>query len=224
MVQFVSMSVLLLAIALASLVLEPSTVFGLQHSNGCKTSRQRNLQLRDNQQNSDANYGSTNQAPSSPKINYKRGLLQGGLALIGGTFLSVTGVPSFLRAASNSQFPIYGPESLMSKKEHGTSSSPVQQKLRWNCDVKVADKICNFNRNWAEFAGYWARDTTFLAEADPNTVTTFYDSVTGKPLFRSPVGRSFEQWKDESMVHGWPSFRDDEVTSCFVALLLTLQF
>ena len=41
--------------------------------------------------------------------------------------------------------------------------------------------------------------------------TTYYDSVTGKPLFVAPVGRSFEEFARESDSHGWPSFRDQEV-------------
>ncbi len=40
---------------------------------------------------------------------------------------------------------------------------------------------------------------------------TFYDSNTGKPLFVAPKGRSFEDFVKESTLHGWPSFRDDEV-------------
>ena len=40
---------------------------------------------------------------------------------------------------------------------------------------------------------------------------TFYDSVTGKPLFVAPINRSAEDFIRESEVHGWPSFRDDEV-------------
>jgi peptide methionine sulfoxide reductase MsrB len=40
---------------------------------------------------------------------------------------------------------------------------------------------------------------------------TFYDSVTGKPLFVAPINRSAEDFIRESEVHGWPSFRDEEV-------------
>ena len=40
---------------------------------------------------------------------------------------------------------------------------------------------------------------------------TYYDSVTGKPLFIAPRGRSLQQFLDESRAHGWPSFRDQEV-------------
>ena len=40
---------------------------------------------------------------------------------------------------------------------------------------------------------------------------TFNDSVTGKPLFVAPVGRTKEEFLAESAYHGWPSFRDEEV-------------
>jgi hypothetical protein len=111
---------------------------------------------------------------------------------------------SSLKAVST--YPIYGADSIMNKKSHGTSDSPVQTKLRWNCDGELADKICNYNRNSAEFPGYWTT-TSFLKEVNPNEVVTFYDSVTGKPLFKAPGGRTFAEWKSESMIHGWPSFR-----------------
>ena len=41
--------------------------------------------------------------------------------------------------------------------------------------------------------------------------TTYYDSVTGKPLFIAPRGRTMEEFLAESKSHGWPSFRDEEV-------------
>jgi hypothetical protein len=46
---------------------------------------------------------------------------------------------------------------------------------------------------------------------DRNSEITFYDSVTGKPLFIAPRGRTFEEFRKESESHGWPSFRDQEV-------------
>lgn len=48
---------------------------------------------------------------------------------------------------------------------------------------------------------------------------TFYDSVTGKPLFIAPRGRSMEAFVAESKSHGWPSFRDEEV-----CVLICLHF
>ena len=41
--------------------------------------------------------------------------------------------------------------------------------------------------------------------------TTYYDSVTGLPLFIAPRGRTFAAFEAESRSHGWPSFRDAEV-------------
>lgn len=32
---------------------------------------------------------------------------------------------------------------------HGTSATPVQSSLKWGCDVKLADRICNHNRHYA---------------------------------------------------------------------------
>mmetsp|Transcript_5890 Transcript_5890/g.8686 ORF Transcript_5890/g.8686 Transcript_5890/m.8686 type:complete len:190 (+) Transcript_5890:107-676(+) len=118
----------------------------------------------------------------------------------------------------------YGPpvimatESIMSQKAHGTSKTPVQNNLRWSCDIKTADRICNFNRHYAEYSGYW-ESTTFLTSpeaqaakksSDGNEIT-FYDSNTGKPLFVAPKKRTFDEFVTESKRHGWPSFRDDEV-------------
>jgi hypothetical protein len=50
-------------------------------------------------------------------------------------------------------FPVVGNKSIMKKKAHGTSETSVQKNLRWSCDFKEADKICNFNRHFAERAG-----------------------------------------------------------------------
>ena len=47
--------------------------------------------------------------------------------------------------------------------------------------------------------------------ASTNEPVTFYDSVSGKALFKAPVSRSIDDFIAESKVHGWPSFRDDEV-------------
>ena len=40
---------------------------------------------------------------------------------------------------------------------------------------------------------------------------TYYDSVTGLPLFKAPQGRTMSEFIKESRKHGWPSFRDQEV-------------
>ena len=107
---------------------------------------------------------------------------------------------------------VLGDESIMSPKGHGTSSQPVQDDLLYGVDVKLADKICNFNRHFAEMGGYY-RSTNWedVVMNSGNQPITFYDSVTGKPLFVAPIQRSKEELIAESRVHGWPSFRDNEV-------------
>jgi len=109
---------------------------------------------------------------------------------------------------------VMGDESIMSQKAHGTSATPVQDNLRWRCDPATADRICNFNRHYAEYAGYWLT-TSFVEEARSEYAQkdeiTFYDSNTGKALFVAPKGRDLESFLKESGSHGWPSFRDEEV-------------
>jgi hypothetical protein len=112
----------------------------------------------------------------------------------------------------------------MSPKAHGTTEKPVVKDLRWNCDYEVADRICCFNRHYAEYAGYW-QTTDFMAEAaqvaaaDPDGTIDYYDSVTAERLFTAPVGRSMKAFLDESLSHGWPSFRDEEVNWDYVRCL-----
>ena len=84
---------------------------------------------------------------------------------------------------------VRGDDSLMSPKAHGTTSTPVQERLRWDVDRATADHICSYNRHYAEYAGYYKR-TTFIAAFSAEAETTFYDSVSGKPLFVAPRGSS----------------------------------
>merc|ERR1711862_176491 len=88
-----------------------------------------------------------------------------------------TRIKSFSGVATDQKLPITCGEEVMSQKGHGTSEKPVQKDLRWNCDFETADRICNFNRHYAEHAGYWAT-TNFLNEVkDGNEFEDYYDSV-----------------------------------------------
>jgi len=100
----------------------------------------------------------------------------------------------------------------MRQKNHGTCVSPVGDPLRWDVDVAKADQICCFNRHFAERKGSWT-DSTFFDDTNDATSETilFYDSVTEKKLFTAPVGRTRKEFEEESIHHGWPSFRDAEV-------------
>jgi len=109
---------------------------------------------------------------------------------------------------------VYGDDSIMSPKEHGTTASPVQPDLRYGVSNKLADKISSYNRVFAENGGYFQgtsfeNDVRNLVESNGGPVT-FYDSVSGKPLFVAPKGRSVDDFIEESKIHGWPSFRDEE--------------
>jgi hypothetical protein len=72
------------------------------------------------------------------------------------------------------EYPVYGSREIMKKKKHGTSEKPVMKNLKWGCDYELADKICNYNRHFAENAGYF-RKTKWLSEVDGNVETTYYD-------------------------------------------------
>ena len=113
-------------------------------------------------------------------------------------------------------YAVIGDESLLSQKAHGTTEEPVQEQLRWNVNWERADEICSFNDDHdKENRGYaWSDSVTWFSELESLSEgerMTFYDSVTGKPLFIAPQGRSLADFKKESRDHGWPSFRDEEV-------------
>jgi hypothetical protein len=115
--------------------------------------------------------------PKSPRAGVVKNLIRTSGILAGGYLISSSLPNPF--AVADSKYPIKGDESIMSTKKHGTSDRAVQPKLRWGCDIALADRICNYNRKWAEYAGYWKSETSFLSEVDTSKETTFYDSVTG---------------------------------------------
>lgn len=136
-----------------------------------------------------------------------------------GCVSSTDAASSFSNSSSSSstkKYPIIGSNKIMNRKAHGTSETPVQQNLRWNVDRKTADRICNFNRHFAEHSGYYlTKCPEFLAACQQaqktKTTITFHDSNTGKPLFEAPKNRTVQEFLAESKQHGWPSFRDAEV-------------
>ena len=57
-------------------------------------------------------------------------------------------------------------EEVMSAKAHGSCPAPVQATLRWNSDRETADRICCFNRHYAEHSGYFTGTSFVSDEAD----------------------------------------------------------
>ena len=68
-----------------------------------------------------------------------------------------------------------------------------------------------FCRHYAEHSGYWETTLFLKEESEASGEITFYDSNTGKALFYAPRNRSWTAFVEESLNHGWPSFRDSEV-------------
>ena len=68
----------------------------------------------------------------------------------------------------------------------------------------------------ADFAAYpeprnFYLDKKLFVRLEKDTVNTFYDSACGIPVFKAPIGRTYEEFKADTAEHGWPSFRGDEV-------------
>eukprot|EP00808_Paulinella_micropora_P014675 g73521.t1 len=109
------------------------------------------------------------------------------------------------------KFPVVGPETLMAKNKYGTCPSEVQNPLRWGLDRKLANRICCNNRHFAEQSGYWASQASYIEEVKDKKEVNYYDPVTGALVFTAPKGRSWKEFEAEMRIHGWPSFRDNEV-------------
>jgi len=90
---------------------------------------------------------------------------------------------------------------------------PLQPQLLFGCekDKPMANRICCHNTRYAEHWGYLNDPHVKLfSKINSDGKTTFYDSQCGIPLFTAPVGRTMKEWQQESMHHGWPSFRPEE--------------
>lgn len=154
-----------------------------------------------------------------PNIANRRAFLDSSASAVA-TIALIGGKPSTAYAASENAVISaggsirFGDEDIMSPKAHGTTVTTVQENLRFGVSPKLADKICSFNRHFAENSFSFTK-STWEEELRQVVATgksmTFYDSVTGKPLFVAPIGRSVNEFMDESYKHGWPSFRDAEV-------------
>ena len=146
-------------------------------------------------------------SPSLPSWSCSRRQLLGIGPSIGAAMLASFAMAQPATAAGSGLMPPerLGDESIMSPKAHGTTETPVQKNLRFSVNNQLADQICSFNRHFAEPATSWEASTfekEFLAEASEENPMTFYDSVTGKPLFQAPIGRSPQAFLAESRVHG----------------------
>jgi len=105
----------------------------------------------------------------------------------------------------------------------------LQSELQYGCDAhrsRYAHICCKVPQPWAEQKDFLRKVRFFeqlekaYGEADE---IVFYDSQCGLPLYivsgpRAAAGgrRTYSDWKQESLAHGWPSFREDEVVTANV--------
>ena len=107
-----------------------------------------------------------------------------------------------------------------------TCNSSIQYPLKYNLSHRpIPDGLPIYNPN-ESLANAICCDTDYLGFAEPrflfnessvnlfsklDGVTTFYDSTCGIPLFKTPINRTIEDFKRETLEHGWPSFSPEEV-------------
>lgn len=93
-----------------------------------------------------------------------------------------------------------------------------KEPLKFGCDAyrSVYEHICcTVPMHGAERSGF-LKTVDFFGQLEKKYGSTpsqivFYDSQCGIPLYVAPRGRTYAEWKEESLSHLWPSFRDAEV-------------
>ena len=95
------------------------------------------------------------------------------IGLVGNPVPSIAAADDNIRPGGKVQ---YGLEELMTQKGHGTTSSPVQENLRFGVSRKLADRICCYNRHFAEYSGYFDKESNFKEVVlNSKGPVTFYD-------------------------------------------------
>eukprot|EP01060_Flectonema_neradi_P011928 TRINITY_DN1886_c1_g1_i1.p1 TRINITY_DN1886_c1_g1~~TRINITY_DN1886_c1_g1_i1.p1 ORF type:complete len:233 (+),score=30.92 TRINITY_DN1886_c1_g1_i1:206-904(+) len=94
----------------------------------------------------------------------------------------------------------------------GGPSCVVQDELRFGLSLigKKLGWICCENKELAEPHSILPR-VTYLEKLKSQVGGLFFDASCGIPLFSAALNRTLDEWWDESLSHGWPSFRDSEV-------------
>eukprot|EP00614_Pseudopedinella_elastica_P024296 CAMPEP_0172630430 /NCGR_PEP_ID=MMETSP1068-20121228/173693_1 /TAXON_ID=35684 /ORGANISM="Pseudopedinella elastica, Strain CCMP716" /LENGTH=189 /DNA_ID=CAMNT_0013441275 /DNA_START=51 /DNA_END=621 /DNA_ORIENTATION=+ len=82
--------------------------------------------------------------------------------------------------------------------------------------------VCCDNEALAEPSGWWKQNSKLEKQAESagdDTTIKFFDVSCGKLLYEAPIGRSMDEFVRESIEHGWPSFRKEEVVQENVRVL-----
>lgn len=162
--------------------------------------------------------------PTAAKLNGIKRVEVWGEGALGKLHLEIQSIH-----ATTSQYSIRTQVTSRPDKADDLCSGPVQTNLRYNIssrttpDVPVpvgdteslAEAVCCDKRTLAyaepQFL-FQAPDISLFTKLE-NGITTFYDSVCGVPLFRTPINRTLADFKADTTEHGWPSFRPAEVNT-----------
>ena len=61
--------------------------------------------------------------------------------------------PDTARTSTQPSVPSLPIATISTPSEHGTCERAVQANLRWGCDDETSNKVCCFNRHYAEHSG-----------------------------------------------------------------------
>lgn len=104
----------------------------------------------------------------------------------------------------------------MAKEQLCGGSAPMESVTSFmgmKIDYKLADRVCCRNEDVyaTEPSGYHATDASVCSRDWIRTTRPC--STIRCAVFVAPRGRTFEEFKDQSVRHGWPSFRPKEIVS-----------
>jgi hypothetical protein len=81
-----------------------------------------------------------------------------------------------------------------------TPMSSISTYLGADISYETSNRICCNNHRFAEYSGYLdAPEVDLFGRLDPSNETVFYNSVCGLPHVIAPRGRSFDDFKKESL-------------------------
>ena len=128
-----------------------------------------------------SNFAAAFSVENNNSVNSRRAFItkQGGAALVGIASSLILGGDNKANAAdvisAGGSIKFGEDKELMSPKAHGTSEYPVQSDLLYGVSNKLADKICNYNRHFAEMGGYFESTSFEQIVRSQNGPLTFYD-------------------------------------------------
>mmetsp|Transcript_21225 Transcript_21225/g.35030 ORF Transcript_21225/g.35030 Transcript_21225/m.35030 type:complete len:176 (-) Transcript_21225:37-564(-) len=110
---------------------------------------------------------------------------------------------------------------IMNLGVFGTCAAKPGDPLLYGADLETARRICCNNRDYAERYGYWSTTNFPRQLPQGRSNITFYDTVTGDPLFVVPRGRgrTYDQFVADTRKYGWPAFRFEEAVAKNVRIL-----